>query len=621
VIPLAIAAVTVVAFLPVLSNGFVSWDDDKNFLDNPHFRGLGPSQLHWMWTTFHMGHFVPLSWMTLGLDYTLWGLNPLGYHLTNLLLGAANAVLVYAIARRLFEKSGWARLEGRGDLVTLGAAIAALLFALHPLRVESVAWATERRDVLSAFFTMSSILVYLGAIDRERPAARYWAAVALFACALLSKATTMTVPAVLAILNVYPLKRLGGSAGWWSDAARRVYRELIPFALLSAGAAALSIVALHPPDQLNLVQKLAVSAYSLAFYSWKTIVPADLSPLYEMPQHVDPGELRFVLGYATVLGLAAAAWLSRRRAPAVTAALIAFAVISLPMLGVVQNGPQIAADRYTYHSAPALAILGATAFLMLPRPRALISVLGVVAVLAILATLTWTQTEVWRDSETLWTRVLEVDSTSAIAQSAMANVRYKQDRIDEGIAFSERAVALAPDYAEGHNSLGVGLARLNRAPEAIAEYHKALALKPDYDLAENNLGIAMASVGLVDSAIVHYRRALELNPDNASAQVNWGNALVRLDRSNEAIPHYERALALQPSSADAHLNWGVALAREAKYGDAIVHFRAALRIDHGNADATVYLDRATRLMQAPREALDRHDRATAPSAREPHYNN
>jgi tetratricopeptide (TPR) repeat protein len=311
------------------------------------------------------------------------------------------------------------------------------------------------------------------------------------------------------------------------------------------------------------------------------------------------------------------AWLSRRRAPAVTAALVAFAVISLPMLGVVQNGPQIAADRYTYHAAPALAILGATAFLMLPRPRALISVLGAAVVLGILATLTWTQTEVWRSPETLWGRVLEVDSASAIAQSGMANVRYKQDRVDEGIAFSERAVALAPEYAEGHNGLGVGLTRKDRAPEAIKEYERALALKPEYDVAENNLGIAFASMGLMDSAVAHYRRCLTLNGDNASAEVNWGNALVRLDSSDAAIPHYERALALQPASADAHVNWGVALARESKYADAAQHFRAALAIDPGNADATAYLERATRLMQSTRPALDQHDRTAPPASREP----
>jgi tetratricopeptide (TPR) repeat protein len=383
-----------------------------------------------------------------------------------------------------------------------------------------------------------------------------------------------------------------------TDEARRVYRELIPFAVLSAGAAVLSIIALHPPGQLGFEQKLAVSVYSLAFYSWKTLVPTGLAPLYEMPQHVDPAAPRFLISYAIVSGLAVVAWQARRRAPAVTAAMAAFAVITLPMLGVVQNGPQIAADRYTYHAAPALAILGATAFLMLPRPRALISVFGLAAVLGTLGALTWSQTEFWRGPETLWSRVLQVDSASAIAQSAMANVRYKQDRVDEGIAFSERAVALAPNYAEGYNGLGVGFARRNRTQDAIGAYQRALVLKPVSDEAENNLGIALASLGLVDSAIVHYRRALETNPENANAEINWGNALVRLDRNDEAISHYERALVLQPASADAHVNWGVALARESKYADAVRHFRAALAIDPGNADATAYLERATRLMQS-----------------------
>ena len=283
-----------------------------------------------------------------------------------------------------------------------------------------------------------------------------------------------------------------------------------------------------------------------------------------------------------------------------------FVVISLPMLGVVQNGPQIAADRYTYHAAPALAILGATAFLMLPRPRALISVVGLAAVLGILGALTWRQTEFWRGPETLWSRVLQVDSTSAIAQSAMANVRYKQDRVDEGIAFSERAVALAPSYAEGYNGLGVGLARRSRAQDAIRAYQHALALKPESDEAENNLGIALASIGLADSAIVHYRRALETNPDNASAEINWGTRSCGVDRPDEAITHYERALVLQPSSADAHLNWGVALARESKYADAVQHFRAALAIDPATRTPQPTSSARRDSCKATRHAHDRH---------------
>ena len=598
VVPLAIASVTLIAFLPTLSNGFVSWDDDKNFLDNAHYRGLGPTQLHWMWTTFHMGHYVPLSWMTLGFDYTLWGMNAAGYHLTSLLIHCANAVLVFYVARRLFEATGWDRLDGRDDLVTLGAAIAALLFAVHPLRVESVAWATERRDVLSGFFSMASFLVYLGwtggRVDRK-----YWSAVLLFACALLSKATSMSLPAVMLIANVYPLRRLGGSAGWWSESARRVYREILPFGVLATGIAVLSIVALHPPDQLRLSQKLAVSAYSLAFYLGKTLLPVRLSSLYEMPVNLSPTESRFIVSYVVVAILAAGLWLGRRRFPGFVAASLAFFVITLPMLGVVQNGPQIAADRYTYHAAPALAMLGAAAYLLIPRPRALISVAALAAVLATLGTMTWMQTEVWHDPESLWMHVLDVDDATPIAQSAMANVRFKQNRIDEGIEFGERAVALAPRYAEAHNDLGVGYSRENRTADAIREYRTALEIKPQYDEAENNLGIAFSREGLVDSAIAHFRRALEINADNYSAEINWGNALVRVDRPAEAIPHYQHALALEPDDQEAHLNWGVALAKQAKYSDAAAQFREVLRLNPAAEDAKAYLDRVTRLMSEP----------------------
>jgi protein O-mannosyl-transferase len=354
----AIAALTFAAFAPALRASFVSWDDEKNFLSNPHYRGLSLEHLRWMWTTFHLGHYVPLSWMTLGADYELWGMDARGYHLTNLLLHALGAVVVYFLARRLLGMAF--RDTAASQAIDFGAFVSALVFAVHPLRVESVAWVTERRDVLSGVFFFGSTLLYVRSCDESLASTRrrdYWLAVALFSCALLSKATAMTLPAVLALLSVYPLRRLGGSTGWRSARARRVYAELVPFALLAGGAALLSIVALHPPAQLDAVQKIAVSAYGLAFYLGKTLLPIRLSPLYSMPLRVDPGDARFVVGYMLVLGLAAAMWWARRRFPGIVAALLAFIVVTLPMLGIVQNGPQIAADRYTYHAAPALAII------------------------------------------------------------------------------------------------------------------------------------------------------------------------------------------------------------------------------------------------------------------------
>src|SRR5881296_3102942 len=202
--PLLVALFTLAAFLPALQNQFVNWDDKDNFLDNPHYRGLAWSQLRWMWTT-HLGHYIPLTWMTFGLDYLLWGLNPLGYHLTSLLLHVTNAVVFFFVVRWLLTRALPSPSE-RGYALAVSAGVAALVFAIHPLRVESVAWATERRDVLSGLLYLLTILVYLRACERgARSRGWYWAAVGLFAGALLSKAMAVSVPVVLLILDVYPL--------------------------------------------------------------------------------------------------------------------------------------------------------------------------------------------------------------------------------------------------------------------------------------------------------------------------------------------------------------------------------------------------------------------------------
>jgi Tfp pilus assembly protein PilF len=594
-VPTLVALLTILAFLPSLSNGFVTWDDDKNFLNNPNYRGLGPSNLAWMWTTFRLGHYVPLSWMTLGLDYVAWGMNPFGYHLTSLLLHAANAVVLWFLARTLLRLC--VRSAYDSSALDVAAACAALAFALHPLRVESVAWATERRDVLSLLFYLLSVATYLRFAEQPQRARRaYWLSLALFACALLSKATSMTLPAILLILNVYPLRRVNGERGWLGTDARGVYLEVLPFAVLSAASIALSIVALEPPAQLPLTGKIAVSAYSFAFYLWKTLVPTGLSPLYQMPQAIEPLRAMYLASYAVVAAVAALAWTMRKRHPGVTTALVAFTVIVLPMLGVVQNGPQIAADRYTYHASPALALLAGAAVLLATRRQIAVSIAG--AVLLILGVRTWQQTRIWHDSDTLWTHALAVDPSSSIALSSRARSLLAQNRVDDAYELSARAVSLAPGDAEAHNALGVTLARQGKFVEAVGEYRQALALAPRYsDEPHNNWGVVRAQQGDLDGAIEQYVAALGVNPENADAQVNWGNALVRLDRPDDAIAHYAAALAIRPDHADAHLNWGVALARQSKFADAIEHFRRALAIDPSHAEARQYLEQATRLLQ------------------------
>jgi tetratricopeptide (TPR) repeat protein len=512
-------------------------------------------------------------------------MSPRGYHLTNLLFHAANAVLVFFLAREILGRD-------------LPATFAALFFSVHPLRVESVAWVTERRDVVSLFFSLLSVLAYLratkGAALKRTP---YALSILCFVAALLSKGTSVSMPAVLLILNFYPLRRIE-LGQWWSVTAKRAYAEVLPYGIPAAGFVVLSIVALHPPEQLPLAGKLAVSAYSLMFYLWKTLVPSNLSALYAMPVTVDPFATRFLPAYVALAGYIAAVALAMRKRPGVAAALLAFAAVTLPMLGIVQNGPQIAADRYTYHAAPALALLAGAvwvAFGRRLRPATVASLASAVVVL--LSVLTWRQTGFWKDSEHLWARVLAIEPDSPLGNSAWANLLFKQNRVDEAFEFSERSVRAAPQYAEGHNDLGVGFARKGDFEQAVQRYRTALSLKPGFDEAENNWGVVLAGRGQLDSAVAHYRRALESNPDNPDAEVNWGNVLVRAGNTTEAIAHYRRALWIRPDHADAHHNWGVALAREGRFTEAITQFQAAPSIDPTHIESREYLDRATQLLR------------------------
>jgi tetratricopeptide (TPR) repeat protein len=586
---IAVALLAALPFLPALWNGFVSWDDDRNFLRNPFYRGLGIAELRWMWSTYHMGHYIPFSWMTLGLDYVLWGMDARGYHLTNIVLHAANSVVLFFVSRRVL---GLALNEPRTSMATaLSAAISSLFFAVHPLRVESVAWATERRDMLSGLFYSLTVLVYLRAIERGPLTARRYAPVfILFLCALLSKATAMTLPAVLLLINIYPLRRL--SPATWRESARQLARELAPLFMLSAAAAMMSIVALGFRPQFGVIEKLALSSYSVAFYLWKTLVPLSLGPIYPMPLSVPLASAPYLISYAIAAALAFVVLTERRRWPGAATAVAAFLVMVLPMLGVVQNGPQIAADRYTYHAAPALALLVGAAFHLgwkwRARTTAAITALGLTA----LGALTAVQTTYWRDSYTLWNRAVQVADHSAIAHDGLATALLNRDSLTQALAHYERATVLNPYYADARANIGVVLARLGRFEEAPKHFERALELKPDFDAAENNWGVVLAMQGKLMAAIGHYRLALSINPDNAEAELNWANALVAGGNLDVALPHYARAAALNPAWPDIEARWGATLAQLGKLDEAVPHFERAVKLDPSDQKAAQLLERA-----------------------------
>src|SRR2546422_3095095 len=564
-IPVLIALVTFAAFLPTLQNQFVTWDDATNFLENAHYRGLGWTHIRWMWTT-HLGHYVPLTWMTLGLDYLLWGMNPFGYHLPSLVLHAANAVVFFFVVRRILTRALPSPSE-RGHALAVAAGFAALVFAIHPLRVESVAWVTKRRDVLSGLFYLSAILMYLRACERgARGRGWYWAAVGLFAGALLSKSMVVNLPFVLLILDVYPLRRLGGFVGWWSEPARRIYIEKIPFVLLAAAASAIAVMAqssVHAAAslaQLSVPGRLAVAAYGSGFYPRKMVVPVNLSPLYELPRTVDPMAPPFILSYALVLAIMAIVLALRRRVPGLPAAWVAYVVVLLPVLGFFQSGPQIAADRYTYLAGLGGAILAGAGLLSCWRTSrtsktgtpTTLPIAGVATCVVVgLGALTWNQAQVWHDSEKLWTHALARNPQSSIAENNLGVVRADQSKLAEAIEHYQRALQMRPDYADAYFNLGNALFQQGKLAEASDHYRQALAIKRDHARAHNNWGVVLARQGKLAEAGDHFQAALHIGPDNADAHTNLGNALFQQGKLAEASDHFRQALRLKPDHAAA----------------------------------------------------------------------
>src|SRR5438445_8753083 len=622
-VPLLVVLCTLAAFLPTLQNHFVNWYDDKNFLDNHHYRGLTWQQLSWMWTT-HLGHYIPLTWMTLGMDYLLWGMNPVGYHLTSLLLHAASAVVFYFVVVRILTLA-LPRLADRGHALVASAGFAALVFAIHPLRVESVAWVTERRDVLSGLFYLLTLLTYLRSCERPE-LGRWWygLSVALFGCALLSKSMAVSLPVVLLILEVYPLRRLGGSLGWASASARRVYVEKIPFVLLAAAASALALLAqlssraMVSVAHLSALDRLAVSAYGLSFYLWKTVVRLNLSPLYMLPQTVNPAATPFIVSYGGVLAVTAIALALRRRWPGLPAAWLAYVVVLLPVLGIAQSGPQIAADRYTYLAALGWAILAGAGLMSCWRlstssttgAPATWGLAGIATgVVIALGVLTWNQVQVWQDSERLWTHAVAVDPNSFMAHNNLGYALDRQGKLAEAIEHYRQALRIKPDYAEAHNNVGHALDGQGKPAEAIEHFQQALRIKPETAEAHVNWGLALDRQGKPAEAIEQFQQALHIQPENAEAPDNWGDVLGQQGKPAEAIEHFQQALRIQPDYAEAHSNWGVVLGQQGKPAEAIGHFRQALRIQPEKAETHNNWGVALTQQGKPAEAIEHFRRA------------
>jgi tetratricopeptide (TPR) repeat protein len=536
--PVLVVAAVLLCFLPAFQAGFTNWDDDVNFTKNPNYRGFTPSTLKWMFTDCY-GHYMPITWLTLALDYTLWGMNPAGYHATNVLWHGANAVLFYFVLGLLLRRADPAGSEAAHRWA---AATGALVFAVHPLRVESVAWVTERRDVVSGLFFLVSVLTYLKSTDAPTDRARVrWlaASLAAFLASILSKAMGMALPLVLVALDVYPLRRF----------SKRALLEKIPYLLLMLLAVALTALgqgqakAIHSAAEYSIVDRLLQPSYRVLFYLGKTLFPVPLAPIYLFEPAGRPPEFKYFACLLAAAGITAGLIVYRRRWPAGLTAWVAYGVLLAPVIGVVQAGAHFAADRYTYLACLPWAALAAGLVL---RLRAPFGAVGAAAVLLVLGVLTWRQAGTWKDSKTLWNTALETDPKVYLAWVNRGVVRMGEGDAEGAISDYSEGLRLNPNYWAGYSNRAAAYIARKNWNGAIGDCTRALEMRPDYAQAYSNRGVARAGKGDLRGAIDDYTRALAINPDYAEAYGSRGLARRGLGDAAGARTDFEAALRCAP---------------------------------------------------------------------------
>lgn len=553
---LLLAAAVLAAYWGVWENDFVNFDDDEYVTENQVVRqGLGAAGVRWAFTSAHAGNWHPLTWLSHMLDVQLFDLAPGGHHLVSALLHALNGALLFVALLRL-SRAFWPAL------------LTAALFALHPLRVESVAWVSERKDVLSGTFFVLTLLAYEAWV-RRGGRLRYALLCGALACGLMAKPMLVTVPCVLLLLDFWPLRRELG--------ARLVLEKLPLFALVAASAVVTAIVqarggALDSLGFVPLGMRIANAATAYWAYLGLTVWPLELGALYPHPlsriqERVATWTPATIAALSGLVLVTLAVLLLARRRREVAVGWLWYVGMLVPVIGLVQVGVQAWADRYTYLPSIgcALALVYGGRELARRRPalgRPLVG--GALVVLAALAVRTQAQVRTWRDSRSLWTRTLEVTRDNYVAHANLGSALADLRLVDEAEQEYRRALAINPYHADANNGLGYCLAETGRFGEALTFLERALAASPTHWEAHNNVGLVHARQGRFQPALESFERANELHPHSPAVLSNLGGALAELAGSRtgaaqrelleQAARRFEQALALDPELADARAN-------------------------------------------------------------------
>ena len=594
-ISLFLTLATLVVFWQVRNHDFIDLDDCLYVTENVHVqKGLSPDSIVWAFTSLDSALWTPLTWLSLMLDFEIYGLNASGYHLTNLFFHVLNTLLLFLILNKM-TRQPW-----RSGFV-------AALFALHPLRVESVAWVTERKDVLSTFFFILAIWSYLRYIERpERK--RYLLILLTFTLGLMAKPMVVTFPFVLLLLDYWPLGRLqlrqidaGSQAANYSPINHRhevlpirlLVREKLPFFAVAAvgGISTLfavsSMHALQTWDSYPLGIRFVNTLISYVRYIWKMIWPHNLMVLY-----LHPGEAVSMLQGAgaglLLAGISVLLLWTGRRYRYLAVGWLWYLGTLLPVSGLAQAGFQAMADRFTYIPLIGLFIIiawGAPDFSARWKYRRLALAVAPGILLPALMVCTWNQLSHWNNSKTLWEYTLKVSPNHYYALNSLGEIARDDGHLEEAIAYYAKAFKANPHYESAISNIGAIFYTQEKYDEAIKYFYQALKINPKNAVVHSNLGEAFSRQGKFDKAIFHFTKALSIDPKNLKAHDHLGTIFARQGKLNQAISHFSEAIKINPDYAEAHYNLGTVFLRKGEPDEALKHFSEAVKINPDYAEA------------------------------------
>jgi tetratricopeptide (TPR) repeat protein len=535
----------VIPFLPVLNNGFVNWDDPTAIVGNQRLEA--PGIFRWAFTTTLLGHYQPLTWVSWSALKRLVGESPAWFHGVSLLVHAINALLIYVLALRIARVNGF---EARkASSISLAAAV---IFAVHPLVVEPVAWASAFPYLLSLSFLLLSFLAYLKYCEEQRSGWRacwFAASWGAYAAALMSRESAVAFPLVLLLVDVWVLRR-SENIGF-----RRLVLEKLAFAAITVAGAAIEV---QSRDFATLAEVSAIARASMAVtapftYLGRVLMPWNLSPLEALPIAPSVDWLRVIAGAAGLAILLCTTWIVRHRWPGVACAVTSYLLLIAPVSGWAPSGVQAVADRYLYIAGIPLAIFAAFTLVRPLSMRPRVTLLGLATVVSTLAVLSWRQTAIWHDSISLWSRASELDSRNDLATYNLAVSLADAGRDDEALARYEQTLVLVPDHAPARRNRDILLA--NRAERQAAE---------------------LATLNRLDEAIAKYEEALQIDPTRMRARAKRGIALARRERWAEAVGDLDTAFYQDASDAEVANSLALVLTHLDRYGDAIIVLKAAI---------------------------------------------